>query len=319
MPDGTSIILKDVTASISPYAFNECSGLTSVEIPGSVISVGYGAFDGCSGLTSVEIPNSVTTIGQWAFQNCSGLSSVEIPNSVISVGYGAFSGTPWYDNQPDGLVYAGSVAYSYKGRDTMPDSTSIILKDGTVSITQYAFANCRGLTSITFPNSLTTIGEEAFGECTGLTTLTIPGSITALDDGAFWGCSGLTDVYSYIADLSNVKSGSTLFWVWSGSWIPEEKDSYDYSGRTLHVLQGKADAYRAHEMWSPYFGQIVDDLMPVGPSGDVNGDLEINIADVNAVINIILGENDDNTTADVNGDGEINIADVNAIIDMILD
>jgi hypothetical protein len=55
--------------------------------------------------------------------------------------------------------------------------------------------------------------------------------------------------------------------------------------------------------------------------GDVNGDGEINIADINAIINIILSSNceeDIENRADVNGDGEINIADVNAIIDIIL-
>ena len=55
--------------------------------------------------------------------------------------------------------------------------------------------------------------------------------------------------------------------------------------------------------------------------GDVNGDGEVNIADVNAIIGIILGETaqaDVVKRADVNGDGEVNIADVNAIIDIIL-
>jgi len=51
--------------------------------------------------------------------------------------------------------------------------------------------------------------------------------------------------------------------------------------------------------------------------GDVNGDLEVNIADVNAVIYIILNGGE-NPSGDVNGDGEINIADINAIIDIIL-
>ena len=53
--------------------------------------------------------------------------------------------------------------------------------------------------------------------------------------------------------------------------------------------------------------------------GDVNGDLEVSVADVNAVIDIILGGNGSTIAADVNGDGEINIADVNALIDIILD
>lgn len=52
-------------------------------------------------------------------------------------------------------------------------------------------------------------------------------------------------------------------------------------------------------------------------TGDVNGDKEVNIADVNAVINIIFNNLPD-MAADVNGDGEINIADVNSIIDIIL-
>ena len=55
----------------------------------------------------------------------------------------------------------------------------------------------------------------------------------------------------------------------------------------------------------------------LGIPEDVNGDGEVNIADVNAVIQVILN-NGHNDAADVNGDGEINIADVNAVITAIL-
>ena len=48
--------------------------------------------------------------------------------------------------------------------------------------------------------------------------------------------------------------------------------------------------------------------------GDVNGDGEVTIADVNAVIEVILGHGA-NGMADVNGDNEVTIADVNIIID----
>ncbi len=54
------------------------------------------------------------------------------------------------------------------------------------------------------------------------------------------------------------------------------------------------------------------------PYGDVNGDNEVNIADVNSIIDIILDGAAVTPAADVNGDGEINIADVNVIIDIIL-
>lgn len=55
--------------------------------------------------------------------------------------------------------------------------------------------------------------------------------------------------------------------------------------------------------------------------GDVNHDGEVNIADINAIIDIVLGGNANNEMfgrADVNGDGEVNIADINAVIDIIL-
>ena len=51
--------------------------------------------------------------------------------------------------------------------------------------------------------------------------------------------------------------------------------------------------------------------------GDVNGDGEVNIADVNAIIDMILTGNTQ-PNGDVNGDTEVNIADVNAVIDIIL-
>ena len=50
--------------------------------------------------------------------------------------------------------------------------------------------------------------------------------------------------------------------------------------------------------------------------GDVNGDGEVNISDVNAIIRMILGTPEDK--GDVNRDGEVNISDVNVVIGIIL-
>ena len=52
--------------------------------------------------------------------------------------------------------------------------------------------------------------------------------------------------------------------------------------------------------------------------GDVNGDGEVGIADVNAVLDLILTGAAGDARADVNGDGEVGIADVNAVLDLIL-
>lgn len=80
---------KPVT-SIGEFAFQQCSGITSINIPNSVTSIQQGAFSNCSGLSSITIPSSVTSIENTAFWGCSGLTSINIPSSVTSIGESAF-------------------------------------------------------------------------------------------------------------------------------------------------------------------------------------------------------------------------------------
>ena len=175
--------------SIGNYAFNKCSGLTSVTIPNSVISIGDYAFYDCTGLTSVTIGNSVTSIGNNAFEYCTGLTSVTIPNSITSIGYKAFQGCsslPVIDN----IRYAD--IYLVEAVDQTLSTYTI--KEGTKFIGNSAFSSCSGLTSVTIPNSVTSIGSNAFEYCTGLTSVTIGNSVTSIGEYAFYNCTGLTSV-----------------------------------------------------------------------------------------------------------------------------
>ena len=55
--------------------------------------------------------------------------------------------------------------------------------------------------------------------------------------------------------------------------------------------------------------------------GDVDGDGEVTVSDINVVIDLILGgeySEEEMTRADVNDDSEVNISDVNMIIDIII-
>ena len=167
-------------------------GCKSSTIPNGITTIGRKAFSGCSGLTNIEIPNTVTSIGEDAFRYCSGLTSIEIPSSVTYIGGGAFNGTAWYNNLPDGVVYAGRVLYGYKGE--MPSNTSIVVKDGTAMISERAFSYSNELVGIEIPSSVTSIGDEAFYYCSGLTSITIPNSVTSIGDEAFSGCSKLESI-----------------------------------------------------------------------------------------------------------------------------
>ena len=65
----------------------------------------------------------------------------------------------------------------------------------------------------------------------------------------------------------------------------------------------------------------ISDLLPqpIPPvPGDVTQDGLVDIADVNAVVNIMLGKATQTAAADVTGEGTVDIADVNAVINVML-
>ncbi len=62
---------------------------------------------------------------------------------------------------------------------------------------------------------------------------------------------------------------------------------------------------------------LVADLTDSRHPADVNGDNRVDVADVNAVINVILGKSV-NPLADVTNDGQVDVTDVNAVINAIL-
>ena len=55
-------------------------------------------------------------------------------------------------------------------------------------------------------------------------------------------------------------------------------------------------------------------------TGDLNGDLAVNVLDVILLVNMVLGFEDLNySTGDINSDSEINILDVVTLVSIILD
>jgi hypothetical protein len=161
------------TKVISSSAFSNCTGLTSVVIPNSVITIGAESFYGCKSLTSVIIGDSVTTIGVSAFSGCTSLSSVIIGKSVVSIEKKAFY--------------------------NCSSLTGVVLPDSIITVGSESFYGCKGLTSVIIGNSVTLIGDYAFRNCSSLTSLEIGDSVTTIGSSAFTSCNKLTSVY--ISDI----------------------------------------------------------------------------------------------------------------------
>ena len=79
------IVINEGISSIGGYLCYQCTGLTSVTIPGSVSSIEDGTFSNCPNLANIVILEGVTTIGKYAFYGNYDLISVVIPGSVTSI------------------------------------------------------------------------------------------------------------------------------------------------------------------------------------------------------------------------------------------
>ena len=126
----TSIELPSTLTSIGVFAFLNCSSLIGGLNLGectSLTSIGGAAFYGCSGPTDLILPEGLTSIGDTAFYGCSNLGSIILPESLISMGYGVF--------------------------DSCSSLTSITLPSSLTSMGYNVFLNCDSLDSVTFKNT----------------------------------------------------------------------------------------------------------------------------------------------------------------------
>ena len=176
------VIITKAT-SIGDYAFEACSGLTSIEIPNSVTSIGYSAFRGCSGLTSIIILDSVTSIGYSAFIGCSGLTTITLP----------FVGDKLENAKHSNFGYFFCPTDDYNS-SYIPENLKEVIITKATSIGDSAFKGCSGLTNIIIPDSVTSIGKSAFSGCSGLTSIEIPNSVTSIEEGAFDNCCSLANI-----------------------------------------------------------------------------------------------------------------------------
>ena len=217
-----------VTA-IRQNAFSGETGISTLTIPSSVLSIGNSAFAGCSGLTSISvdpsntvydsrnncnaiietatntlicgcqntiIPNSVTSIGSFAFKGCTGLTTVTIPSSVTSIGSNAFWGCTSLTTVNYNAINcfsAGSPSSPTLGAvfSGCTNLYTIIFGSSVTRIPPYLCYGLSGLSSVSLPNSLSIIGASAFYDCSGLTSISIPNSVDSIGASAFQGCSGL--------------------------------------------------------------------------------------------------------------------------------
>lgn len=225
-----SYIDGNVVRIIDTSAFQNNQTIISVTIPGSVRKIGDYAFEYCPRLKSVVIQEGVLEIGEEAFWDCSYLSDISIPDSVISIRSNAFSFTDYYDDEDnwnEGVLYINNHLITVK-----TEKTGLLnIKDGTITVAEYAVSNRKKITSVVMPDGLVNIGASAFEHCDCLYSVNIPDSVIRIGNAAFYGSYNLSKIdYSGSAESIGVSAFEyTSFYKNKNNW----KDKALYIGNNL--------------------------------------------------------------------------------------
>ena len=211
---------------IENNAFDNCTNLKTVTIPGTVKSIGYWAFRNCASLVSVILGEGIESIDKGAFAECKKLTSITIPGSVTVLGSEnnttgvfenctalaavtlvkgsdpAFIGDNTFKNcvSLSKITIPGNyLRIHYQAFRGCTGLTSMVYQNSGASycnqgIDPYAFADCSKLTSVSIPGTVEYIYEFAFQKATALTKLTLNNGIKNIRYGAFAGCTGLATV-----------------------------------------------------------------------------------------------------------------------------
>jgi surface protein len=308
-------------------------------------------FAGCKLLKSVDLSNFNTenVTNMWAmFYDCDSLISLDLSGFDMS----KVTNMARMFSDCDTLTFVNlngfrtdsvkDMAGMFAGCRSLKSLDLSGFNSTNVKYMGYMFDGCKSLISIDldgFNTSSATEMEYMFQDCDALASLNLRGfNTSSVNDmgGMFAGCDTLATLDLSSFNTENVRIMEAMFNGckhlqtiyagddWSTEAVTESRNMFNgctklVGGRGTVYDKNHVDASRAHIDEGPtnpgYLTGKTDPLL----QGDVNADGEVNIADVNCVISVILGDPDIyEGRADVNGDGELNIADINAVLDHIL-
>ena len=297
----TDLQLKGRAGTFDEYAFYGCPLKGTLTFPAHVDTISYASFSYCD--FDQLVLHDVDRIVDYAFFWCPNLEQVSIQGVVKSIGSGAFEEcsaikrvdvndlSSWCQIQFENST-ANPLSASHQLHVDGKVVTRLEVPAGINAVHNYAFVYCDSLTSVTVEAG--SIGRSAFYKCANIEDVTLGDSVASVGLQAFYGCSKIWNL-TLGRDLQLLESrafyqANAIRNIICRALVPpviEEKNCFTsnvYKNATLTVPLIALQAYKNADNWKQFVNMNGAGL----GVGDVNGDGEVNIADVNTIIEIIL-------------------------------
>ena len=302
----TAVDIPDTVTSIGISAFANCKSLQEVNIGSGMTYIADSAFSGCD-LKDLTIGGKVESIGMFAFSGSQNLESVVIPNSVTEIEYGAFQncGNLLEIEIPDSIEAIGGFVF-----DSMNSSNNTAWYDSQEDGIVYAgkvLYKYKGMapegTAVTVEDGTKGIAGYAFYWQYGITEVQIPNTVTNIGDYAFLGCEKLTEI-RIPQSVTDIGEGALGYL---------DADGLKVEGFTIYGVAGSAAQQYAEENGFEFI-----EVEPEYTLGDVDANGSVDISDLRLVLRAVCGKTEltenQKLAADVETDNDVNIQDLRKIL-----
>lgn len=308
--------IPGTVTTIAKNAFKNCP-ITDIEITEGVEEIETAGFNFCTSLKTVTLPTTLKKIGVYGFNGCSGLTDIYAYPAGGSVTLGA---NAWINmTQSDCNLHVYPEDFDYYSTADQWKEFNVIGDLGQTFTDVYILGQVNG------NNWAPNVGYQMATKDGVTYTADIVCTPTGEDD---------TDGYSYFSFTSELaENNDDGGWAYiapfrfgaisNGDFLVQD----DMYGTELGLTYENGQAYKIPD--GEYSLSVNLETMKLiitknGADlkvGDVTGDGEVDIEDVNAVINIILKVKDESDypgVSDMNNDGTVDVDDMNIIINLIL-